>query len=434
MRSKNGSLFRKKPALSMNPEGTVMNPEGKAPKPDRRLAPRPFPAHLLAALCFWLSSRAAFPLSKSAFLPSNAPGQRLKALLAEIGKEGEEKVAAALETLVASEANAVLRGIEAYRRHPFRRPPETAPVLWQEGSTRLLDYGLDNGREGAPVLVVPSLVNRYYVLDLLPERSFLRYLAGRGLRPLVVDWGAPGAAERGFTLADYVAGRLARAFDAARNIAKRRLFLLGYCMGGLLSLALALSREAELSALILLATPWDFHAERQKEARLFGLLADFFPLLSKKSGSLPVEVVQSFFFLLDPFLGRRKFARFAALDEEEARGFVALEDWVNDGVPLAGRVAEECARSWYGENEPSRGLWRLGGERIRPELLRSPVLVGLPAADRIVPPGSAAPLAALFPRATSLRAPLGHVGMMTAGRAAAALWAPLADWVSERAL
>ena len=69
---------------------------------------------------------------------------------------------------------------------------------------------------GAPVLVVPSLINRAYVLDLLPEASLLRHLVGApALRPLLLDWGAPGEAERGFGLDDYIAGRLEDAAAAA---------------------------------------------------------------------------------------------------------------------------------------------------------------------------------------------------------------------------
>jgi poly[(R)-3-hydroxyalkanoate] polymerase subunit PhaC len=403
----------------------------KTKRPDRRLAPRPFPAHLHSALFLWLSSRAALPVLKRASRLSKPQGRRLAALLGEIEEAGAAAVAAALEEKVAADAEAFLAGVEAYRRHPFRRAAAPVPVLWREGTTRLLDYG----GEGAPIFVVPSLINRYYVLDLLPEQSFLRYLSARGLRPLVVDWGAPGALERRFSLSDYISGRLARAFAAAREIAGKPLFLLGYCMGGVLALSLALSRQDEIAALLLLATPWDFHAGQGKQARLFSLAVGRLSLLWATAGCLPVELIQSFFFLLDPFLALRKFVRFAALPaaSAQARRFVALEDWVNDGVPLVPKVAVECARSWYGDNEPCRGLWRLAGERVRPELWRRPCLIVLPAADRIVPPGSAAPLASLCPGASVLRPPLGHVGMMAALDARAALWAPLADWVVERA-
>ncbi len=50
-------------------------------------------------------------------------------------------------------------------------------MLWRDGSTRLLDY---RPAGGAPLLVVPSLINRAYILDLAPGRSLLRHLAEAG--------------------------------------------------------------------------------------------------------------------------------------------------------------------------------------------------------------------------------------------------------------
>src|SRR5207248_3790040 len=127
------------------------------------------------------------------------------------------------------------------------------------------------------------------------------HLAGRGLRPLVVDWGAPGREERKFDLTDYVAGRLESAFDAAFQLVGSPIGVAGYCMGGLFALALALRRPDQTACLALLATPWDFHAEGAQPARLFGLMADCLPLLCDDHGAIPVEVVQSLFFMLDPF-------------------------------------------------------------------------------------------------------------------------------------
>src|SRR3546814_15335463 len=80
--------------------------------------------------------------------------------------------ARAVESEVAGRLAALADGIEAYRRHPYRRDLADPPVLWQEGSCRLLDYGAGAARAGgsAPVLVVPSLINRAYVLDLTAEQ------------------------------------------------------------------------------------------------------------------------------------------------------------------------------------------------------------------------------------------------------------------------
>jgi polyhydroxyalkanoate synthase subunit PhaC len=396
------------------------------------MAPRPLPAHLTAAMMLWLSSRIALPWLKNASLQSSIASKRLRALIGEIDAAGSDRFSQALDHEIVRRFTSYLAGIEAYRCHPFRRRRAALPVLWREGSTQLLDAGNDGG--GPAVLVVPSLINRYYVLDLLPERSFLRELASHGLRPLVVDWGVPGSEERSFDLTDYVAGRLESAFAAATRIAGAPMAIVGYCMGGLLALALALRRRRQVSCLALLATPWDFHAEREEQARLLGLAGDFLPLFCAAARTVPAGLLQSLFFFLDPFAAERKYIRFAALEPEgsEARVFVALEDWINDGVPLALEVARNCARSWYGENEPGRGVWRVAGQRVCPKLLRRPALVVIPGRDRIVPPSSAEPLAAELGGATVLRPPLGHIGMMSATSAPEMLWTPLAQWLRAR--
>ncbi len=118
-----------------------------------------------------------------------------------------------------------------------------------------------------------------------------------------------------------------------------------------------------MSSLILLATPWDFHAERGDLARLMPKMAEPWLPLIDKLGELPVDALQAMFFGLDPFMVIRKFCNFAHLDPNSARAreFVALEDWLNDGVPLAAAVARECVVGWYGENTPGRGVWEIAG-------------------------------------------------------------------------
>ena len=300
-------------------------------------------------------------------------------------------------------------------------------MLWQSGNARLLDYGMTrDGRarraSGPAVLFVPSLVNRAYVLDLAPGRSLLRWLAARQVRPLLLDWGWPDAVERQFTLSDVVAQRLMPAMAAAGG----PVTLAGYCMGGLLAVAAAQLAPERVAALALLATPWDFHgAAPRSEAMLPYMTA----LLA--GGTLPIDALQAFFAMQEPGGVAAKFRAFAAMDQSSpaAAMFVALEDWLADGIPLAGPVARECIAGWYGANTPMRGQWRVAGQAIDPAALRLPTLVVLPARDRIVPPESARPLASLIPGATRLELPLGHVGMVAGSRAKALLWPALLGWL-----
>ena len=329
---------------------------------------------------------------------------------------------------------ALLHGIAAYRRHPWQRSLPDPAAIWSQGSARLLDYGRPGEHAGtAPVLFVPSLVNRAYILDLMPGQSMMRWLAEQGVRPLLLDWGWPDATERRFTLTDSVAGTIERALAAAVSATGTPVVLAGYCMGGMLALAAALRRPELVRALALLATPWDFQAADIEAAQRLGAnLAKLEPVL-QATGTLPVDVLQSLFAGLDPGGIGAKFRAFGAMDQasDAAQRFVALEDWLNDGVPLAGPIARETIGGWYGANTPARGEWRIAGEAVRPELLAMPCFVAVPGHDRIVPPPSALALAAMISGAVVHRPASGHIGMAAGSRAPAGLWTPLLDWLRQ---
>ena len=430
------------------------------PGPMLRRGPRPLALHLSLAMLRSSVSWAASPLWKSGLPPMNAPGapnpllqnpvfQTVAAAMAAMAvppppsgaanPPGADAApdfaafAAALQSEITTQDAALLAGIAAYRRHPYRRNPTEPAPFWQEGGSTLHDYA--PGGAGLPVLFVPSLVNRAYILDLAPGHSLLRYLVEAGLRPLLLDWGWPGEVERSFTMTDYVAGRLNRAMAAAAAQAGGKLVLAGYCMGGTLAVAAAGLRPDLLRALVLLAAPWDFHAGDAERA---GQVAASLPLMEPAlafSQTLPVDLLQALFALMDPFGVGEKYRAFAGLDHASPRAalFVALEDWLNDGVPLSAPVARECLGGWYGANSPAGGRWRIAGLPVDPGAVAMPCFVAAPGRDRIVPPASARPLASLIPGAVLHEPSAGHIGMVAGSGAEAALWRPLRDWLGTLA-
>jgi polyhydroxyalkanoate synthase subunit PhaC len=397
------------------------------PGPLMRRGPRPLLLHLTLAMLRSNVSRATSPLWSADWQTSSAAIlQSIQSAVQDGNHETEFSATVVAETL--RQDAALIEGIAAYRRHPWQRTLIDPPSIWSEGGTRLLDYGPAGGR---PVLFVPSLINRAYVLDIAEGYSMLRWLSGQGVRPLLLDWGWPEETERRFSLTDYVAGRMERAMTAAAGYAGTPPVLAGYCMGGTLAVAAAQRRPDLIGGLALLAAPWDFHApdpERALQA------AQTLPLLEPAlafSNALPVDLLQSLFALLDPWGVADKYRGFARLspDSERARLFVALEDWLNDGVPLAAGVARACLSEWYGENAPARGNWRIAGLPVDPAAIATPTFVAVPGRDRIVPPESARILASLIPNAVLHQPAAGHIGMAAGARAEISLWRPLCDWL-----
>lgn len=411
------------------PTAVMAETDSTATMQEHRQGPRPLSLHLMAALSTAISAIACLPAARAGRMPWHP---RLAADAAELTEDMRGADALALQHAVIEEAFNRLRalhaGIQRYHEHGQARRQRTEPEVWRAGTTSLRDYG----GGGRPVMFVPSLINRADVLDLREGASLLQWLRDRGLRPLLLDWDSPGPDEHAFDLGDYICRRLEPALDRAVALAGGPLPVVGYCMGGTLAVALATRRQQDISGLALLATPWDFHAEREGQEHILAVVRPILDVVLEQFGELPVDLLQAIFATLDPNLAQRKFARFASRAEPGPAGalFVALEDWLNDGVPLVPAVARECFDHWYGENRPAAKRWRIDDQVVDPAMLKMPALLAIPAADRIVPPAAARALAHEIADVTLCEPAAGHIGMVVGSRAERSLWRPLLDWLT----
>ena len=385
-----------------------------------------------------MNSATAWPLLRNGWSPwrSNLAEQG-NALQKELRGVNPEEFADELATELLSRTNKFLQGIETYRSHSFTRDLTSPASIWQSGSVQLLDYGETDptGRNGRPVLVIPSLINRSYIMDLTAECSFLRYLASQGLRPLLVDWGQPDKKSLAQTLDDCVAKTLRNALNFTVDLFMQKpVPIIGYCMGGTLATALSVLEPEKCDGLVLLAAPWDFHAGDNGLTSAITNARSSLERIISLFGYLPVDVIQTMFFYLDPSLGWNKFREFSELNpnSREAANFVALEDWLNDGVPLAAEIARTCLFEWYKANSPARGRWQIAGKAIDPTRISFRTLGVIPANDRIVHPNSAKALLSAISSADTLTPAAGHIGMMVGHNSRMAVWKPIAKWIHER--
>lgn len=355
---------------------------------------------------------------------SPALKRKAEELLADVKDPVGFQQAVAREAL--NRLTKVTEGLKKFSHEDYKHGQMNIPVLWEQGSTRLFDYG---GRKNSPIVFfVPSLINRAYILDLSEKSSMIKFLKEQGIRCLLLDWGDPGESEKHFTMGDYI-----KRISEAVEVVGEKVTLAGYCMGGLMALAEAQRKPENINGLALLATPWDFHSKDVERPPLnegtINLFSHLWDGIEKVSG----QAVYQLFYLSNPWVVNDKYARFAGLEpgSEKAAAFIERECWLNDGVALTTEVAKECFLNWAIYNTPMKGQWQVFGETIDPSSINIPTLIAIPKADKIVPPLSASPLSVLIPNAETIYSPSGHIGMIVGKTARDSLWAPLADWLKK---
>jgi polyhydroxyalkanoate synthase len=329
---------------------------------------------------------------------------------------------------------AMLRGIQKYQTCgmlPIDRPVD---IVWEQGASRLLCLGKDASRE--PILLIPSLINGWEIFDLLPdEQSFARTLGQAGHAVYILDWGDLAEENRHMTMDDLLCDRLPAAVAHLRTVHNARVMAFGYCMGGLLMAGAMPFMQGDVAGAVYLATPWDFHAGAPLMTNLVTRwIPDLEPIV-KTASVVPNVHVQALFAQVDPDLAMSKYARFAGeeLKSIAARRFVAVEDWLRSGRDLPGAVAMTCLNDWYVQNKTARGVWRVGGRDITPDVLRSvPSLVVAPTRDRLVEVQTAIALHAQLGEACAelLTPDLGHIGLMASERAQDGVWRDILGWMA----
>lgn len=313
---------------------------------------------------------------------------------------------------------AALAGLSAYQQAKRGRTRRMAAIRHRQRRARLRQYGTVGA--GRPVVFVPSLINPPFILDLARGQSLLRWLASEGFNPFLLDWGNPAPADRDMDLTAHVERLL---LPLLRRFATPPV-LVGYCLGG--TLATAAAAAMPVAGLATIASPWRFARFPAIGRHEIAALWENARPLCEAMGLVPMEVLQSGFWRLDPRRTIAKFEAFAALppQSEEARRFVALEDWANAGAPLTWGAGRQMFEDFFAADLPGQGEWRVGGRTVDPLALDCPTVDFVSTTDRIVPAATASGIGDR--RALSA----GHVGMVVGSRSKAELWTPLADWIS----
>jgi polyhydroxyalkanoate synthase len=312
-------------------------------------------------------------------------------------------------------------------------------VVHRENKWSLLRYDRPEGapvRFATPVLLVPSLINRHYVLDLAPQQSMVEDLVRRGHDVFVIDWGTPGREDRFVTFDDVCDRTIARALRVASSFGQtEKCHLLGYCLGGTLAVIHAAARPERVATLTALAAPVVFEDD--------GLLSrwvrnDGFDVgtMIDAMGLVPWQLMQPAFQMLRPTLGLWKAVQLVdkAWDDEFLDSFLAVETWGNDNVSLPGEFYRRYIDELYRQDALVRRSFLLSGRPAEMESITCPVLAITFEHDNIVPWRSASALLDHVASADKihLHQPGGHVGAVVSKKASQRLWPKVSAFWAER--
>ena len=292
-------------------------------------------------------------------------------------------------------ARDALAGLKAYESVPRRERPAPKAEIARVRGACLRDHGGD----GPPAVLVPSLLNPPRILDLDEQVSLTAAVARMGHRALLLDWGK--SAERSELS---VAGHIEQLLLPLLQAIGQPVALIGYCLGG--TMAIAAANIVSCERVVTLAAPWNFaRYPKQSQAALKDMWAHSQPA-AEQLGALPMEVLQAAFWSLDPARTVKKFAEFGQLDpaSAEARRFVELEEWANEGEALPYPAARELIEQLFGQDRPGSAAWNVADKLVTDEL---PVpAMHLTAARDLIAPATTAPSGEVVGIES------GHVGMI----------------------
>ncbi len=312
-------------------------------------------------------------------------------------------------------------------------------VTYREDCLQVRHYQSDvEKRYRTPLLMVFALVNRPYILDLLPHKSVVRQFLNHGFDVYMVDWGSPTMADRHLSLEDYIERYLHNVVrHVCEHSGQEQVSLLGYCMGGTMS-AMYTSRHQELIRnFILMAAPIEFS---QRES-LLSVWCDekYFDVdrVVEAFGNMPPAWLQGSFAMLKPVANLiEKYLTFyeKMTDEKFVEEFVAMETWSNDNIPVAGETFRQFVKYCFQQNLLVKGEFPLGGRKVNLGDITCPVLNLTATNDHLVPCGQSLGFNDLVGSRdrTSINFPAGHIGLAVGSKAQRELWPKACQWLALR--
>jgi polyhydroxyalkanoate synthase subunit PhaC len=310
-------------------------------------------------------------------------------------------------------------------------------VLVETRAYRLLHYRqMVTKTTKTPILVVYALINRSYVLDLQPDKSWIRSLLSQGFDVYLIDWKPPTVGDKYVSFDDYVNCYIDDCVEALlKKTRVDKLTLHGYCMGGTMSTMYTALHQEKVRNLAVIAPVID----TEKDSTVIANLAKNMDVgkMLQVSGNLPSEQMYALYSMLKPFKqGVNKYFNLVQnIDNEQFVGnFLRLEKWLYDTPPIAGETFRQWISDIYQKNLLVKNELKLNNKLIDLSTIKVPLLNIVADEDHLVSPQCSAPLNDVVssPDKRLMRFQTGHVGLIASLYSQNNVLPKIGQWLKAR--
>ncbi|SUZ31119.1 Poly(3-hydroxyalkanoate) polymerase subunit PhaC [Roseibaca ekhonensis] len=241
-----------------------------------------------------------------------------------------------------------------------------------------------------PILIVPAWIMKYYILDLSPANSLVRYLTENGFTVFMISWRNPDSGDAALGMQDYLDQGPRAAFDyIAASTGAGKIHTAGYCLGGtLLSMtAAAMARDGDdrLASMTLLAAQTDFSEPGELSLFINESQVSFLEDVMQAQGYLDAEQMMSAFQMMrSNDLIWSQMIRSYLLDDDE----IPMNDlmaWNADSTRMPAKMHAEYLRHMFLHNDLAGGRYSVDGHTVSLRDIRVPVFGVGTETDHIAP-------------------------------------------------
>jgi polyhydroxyalkanoate synthase len=313
-------------------------------------------------------------------------------------------------------------------------------VIYSRGTLRLYHYHAQSDEVyRIPVVLVMSLISKPYILDLTPGVSFVEFLLRNGYDVFMIDWGVPRPEDSKLKLEDYTLDFIPACIEKVQEATgETDVSVIGYCMGGLLSLIYGgLVEDAPMANLVTIATPVNFDGmglfKQWTDKRWFDV-----DRVVDTLGNVPAEMMYRSFELLRPADRLVAYVRLwdNLWNDQYVKHYRLFNKWTSDQIPFPGECFRQTTKELQWENKLVKGELEIGGQRVDLKRVTCPVLNAMAQHDHIAPYEATHELTSLVGSEDKEDVVLkgGHVSLVAGMNAVMRLWPKVNEWLAVRSV